>query len=44
MLVAALAAAAGVLPYAYPTFAAYLCFLLTRDALTGWTALPVSDR
>jgi hypothetical protein len=38
MIVAALAAAIGVLPYAYAAFAVYLWALLAREALTGWSA------
>ena len=38
MIVAALAAVIGVLPYAYAAFAVYLWALLAREALTGWSA------
>jgi len=40
MIVAAIAAAAGILPYAYPVFAMYLWVLLVRDAIQGW--IPAS--
>jgi hypothetical protein len=43
MLAAALAASAGVLPYAYPAFALYLWILIARDAAIGWASLPVTD-
>jgi hypothetical protein len=43
MLVAAVAAAAGIVPYAYPVFAVYLWLLLAREALTGWAAMPNAD-
>ena len=38
MIVAAFAAAVGVLPYAYAAFAVYLWILLARETLTGWSA------
>lgn len=38
MLIAALFAAAGALPYAYPAAAVYLWFMLGWEALTGWSA------
>jgi hypothetical protein len=38
MIIAAFAAAVGVLPYAYPVFAVYLWALLAREAVTGWSA------
>jgi hypothetical protein len=42
LIVAGIAAAAGVLPYAYPVFAVYLWLLLSRDALSGWAAMSAS--
>jgi hypothetical protein len=41
MIVAGIAATAGILPYAYPVFALYLWALLARDAAVGWTARSV---
>lgn len=38
MIVAAFAAAVGVLPFAYPAFAVYVWALLAREAATGWSA------
>ncbi|MGH3171678.1 MAG: DUF5941 domain-containing protein, partial [Trebonia sp.] len=43
MITAGIAAAAGVLPYAYPVFAVYLWVLLLRDALNGWAAMPAAE-
>ncbi|HSZ42834.1 MAG TPA: DUF5941 domain-containing protein [Trebonia sp.] len=42
MIVAGIAAAAGILPYAYPVFAVYMWLLLFRDALTGWAAVSAT--
>lgn len=39
MIVAGIAAVAGILPYAYPTFAAYMWLLVIQDALGGWSAV-----
>lgn len=43
MIVAGIAAVAGILPYAYPVLAAYLGLLLMRDALSGWAAMSASE-
>lgn len=40
MIVAGIAAAAGILPYAYPVFAVYMWALLARDTIHGW--IPAS--
>lgn len=42
MIVAGIAAAAGILPYAYPVFAVYLWLLVLRDALRGWAAMSAA--
>lgn len=42
MIVAGIAAAAGVVPYAYPVFAVYLWLMLLWDALNGWAAMSAA--
>jgi Family of unknown function (DUF5941) len=44
MIIAAFAAVAGVLPYAYAAFAVYLWALLARETVMGWAAEhPAAD-
>jgi hypothetical protein len=42
MIIAGIAALAGILPYAYPVFAAYLSLLALRDTVSGWAAMSAA--